>query len=314
MRVKKRTRVFINPGSSFGKGETLWEKVKDEIRRRIGPFTIEEISLEKGIGTQLKRAYKNGDRTFIAAGGDGTVNLLLNAIMNTGVDRGKIIMGAVGLGSSNDFHKPFRPRALIDGIPVRVDAANLCYHDVLRIDYDDVAGRARTRFCVINASIGITAEANDLFNSRTRLIRAARRISYQAALGTAALATLLTYHDIPCSISVDDGQSLKLPVTNMGVIKNPHFAGPFSYDTPVEPDDGRMIINLCGKTTKSEVIGMIIALLKGRFKGRPKTHTWTAARLSVKSAKPFALEMDGEVVRTKNANFKVLPQAVRCCL
>lgn len=314
MRKSPGTMVLLNPFCSYGTGLKRWEQVKDELGRRIGRFKTEVPDSPQRFAEYVSRAIRDGDNLLIAAGGDGTVNLLLNAVMTERGAHNRITLGAVGLGSSNDFHKPFRADAFIDRIPVRVDAQNGLYHDVLRIDYQDVQGQPKTHFSIINASIGITAEANALFNSRTWLIRAARKISYLVALGAAALKTILSYHDIPCLLSIDDGETKEFPVTNMGVIKNPHFAGPFCYDTPIEPDNGKMVINLCGGTSQLEVLGMIIALLKGRFKGRPKTNTWTATKLSVKSDRSFALELDGEVVQTRNARFSVIPKTVRCCL
>ncbi len=305
--------VFLNPFCSYGTGLKRWDQVKDELGRRIGRFKTEVPDSPQRFVEYVSRAIRDGDNLLIAAGGDGTVNLLLNAVMTEMRAHNRITLGAVGLGSSNDFHKPFRPQALINGIPVRVDAQNGLYHDVLRIDYQDVQGQPKTHFSIINASIGITAEANALFNSRTGFIKAARKISVEAAIVACALKAMFTYRDIPCQLSIDDGEPKQLPVTNLGIIKNPHFAGHFCYDTPIKPDDGELGINLCGGTSMLERVGLIAGLAKARFQGRPKTNCWSATHLTVESNRTFALEMDGEVVQTSCARFSVIPKTVRCC-
>ena len=142
-------RLFVNPHCHYGAGLSRWEKVKDEIQRRMPIVETHEILSPEEIVSEVSRAVKNGERRFIAGGGDGTVNLLLNAIMNLS-DAPDVAIGAVGLGSSNDFHKPFRPEAFINGIAARIDFRSAFRCDVIRIDYRDIGGCWRTRFCLIN--------------------------------------------------------------------------------------------------------------------------------------------------------------------
>ncbi|UCC11279.1 MAG: acylglycerol kinase family protein, partial [candidate division WOR-3 bacterium] len=160
---KKNIRVFINPCSNYGKSLRQWETIKDEVRTRMGKLETEQILNPVEIIPEISKSLKRGEDIFIAAGGDGTVNLLLNAIMQAGGDR-DVTIGAVGLGSSNDFHKPFGEDAFIKGVPVKIDFKNAFPRDVIRIRYRNATGHPDTRYCLINASAGLTAEANAFFN------------------------------------------------------------------------------------------------------------------------------------------------------
>lgn len=277
----------------------------------MGQFETEEILSPEEFPVQVSRALKNGENVFIAAGGDGTVNLLLNALMDSGEHRATF--GAIGLGSSNDFHKPFRSEALVRGIPLRIDLQNAPLCDVVRVEFRDTVQGWVTRFCVMNASIGITAEANALFNSRIGMIRMLQRFSVNAAIFAAALLSILAHHNLPCLLSIDEGQVQEFRITNLGIIKKPHFAGSLCYDTAIRPDDGKIGINLCADLTLLEAIRMLNALSNKRFSGLPKTWSWIADRASVSSKHIFALEMDGEVFKTDYAKFGVVPKALRCC-
>jgi len=304
-------KVFLNPHCNYGRGLRLWKGIEREIRERTGQFETEEILSPEEFHVQVSRALQGGENVFIAAGGDGTVNLLLNALMNSGEHRATI--GAIGLGSSNDFHKPFRSEALVRGIPLRIDSQNASLCDVIRVNYQDIQHRWVTRFCFINASIGITAEANALFNSRVGILKMLQRFSVNAAISVAALLSILAYRNLACLLSIDGDEAQKFRITNLGIIKNPHFAGSLCYDTPIGPDDGKIGINLCADLTLLETIQMLIALSNSRFCGLPKTQSWTATRASVSSQHIFALEMDGEVFNTDCADFSVMPKAIRCC-
>jgi diacylglycerol kinase (ATP) len=305
-------KVFLNPHCNYGAGLSKWKKVEKDLYNRIGEFDTEEILSPENLILQVSKALGNGEHEFIAAGGDGTINLLLNSIMKLGNVPG-LTIGAVGLGSSNDFHKPFRPEKFIDGIPLKVDFKNAFPCDVIRIEYRDNLGHQNTHFCLINASMGVTAEGNALFNSRIKLIKMLQVISVDAAIIAAALISILNYRNIPCQLIIENSEAKNISVTNLGIIKNPHFTGSLCYDTLIEPDDGNLGINLCIGLSLLERISMLVALYKHRFQGRPKTKSWTVKSLSVKSNQFFALEMDGEVIHTNYAKFNVIPKRVRCC-
>jgi diacylglycerol kinase (ATP) len=321
-------RVFLNPGATYGTGRERWARVEGELRRRLGEFEIEETVGPDAMCHRLSELVRQGERKFVAAGGDGTVNLLVNAMMelpegetadaglleSERLGRDRIVLGAVGLGSSNDFHKPFNDDATIEGMPVKVDfdAARAC--DVIRIDYETPDGSTATRFSLVNASAGVTAEANARFNDPNWLVRLVRPLSVDAAITAAVLTTLARWRDVTCALSIDGGGPETISVTNLGVFKNPHFGGTLCYDTPMSADDGLLGIALCEGMSAFETVATLSALRKRRFAGRPRTRTWKASSLSIRGDRAFALETDGEVVWARNARFGVAGRRLLCCV
>jgi len=305
-------RVFLNPRCNHGRGLAGWRRVAAGLEGRLRRFSVEEIPSPAGLASRVSAAIEGGDRVLVAGGGDGTVNLLLNAIMACGNPPG-VVLGAVGLGSSNDFHKPFRKEDSIRGIPVKVDWAGAAPRDVIRVEHEGGNGARGARYCLINASVGITALGNSIFNCPEGFLRALRRVSVNAAITAAALKAALDYRDIPCRMAVDDGEPAAFRVSNLGVIKSRHFAGGLRYDTEIGPADGKLGINLYVDLSLAERIAALIGLRRGRFSRRPKASCWRGERLSLAGDRPFELEMDGEVVRANAARFQVVPGAVRCC-
>lgn len=306
-------RIYLNLHCDYGKGWQKWLKVESELRRCYGEFTVEEIISPEAIDNQFREAIEAEEHVFIAAGGDGTVNLLLNALMKTPLPRENFILGAIGLGSSNDFHKPFCAEKLIKGIPVRIDYKEAIPYDVIRVNYKNSHDHFNQRYCLINASVGITAQANAVYNARILWIEFIQKICIEAAILASALKTIFTFKNLPCQIEINSAEPQTINITNLGVIKNPHFAGGMRYDTAIQPDDGKLGVNICNDMTICQVIGTLINLYKKQFQGKPKTQTYSAQSLSVKSKQQFALEMDGEVVQTKEVKFEILPQTMRCC-
>jgi diacylglycerol kinase family enzyme len=304
--------VLLNPNARYGGARAVWDAIRDELASRAGPFRVVETDAPEDVDGAVEKAVADGERVVVAAGGDGAVHRVANALIRSESGRA-VALGAVGLGSSNDFHKPFRPGAFIGGVPVRIDCEGAAPRDVIRLSIESPDGTRAVVHSVLNASIGITAETNAVFNDPTPLVRAARRLSVDAAIVAAMLTTLATFRDIPCRLVIDGSDQGLRSVSNIGVIKSPHFAGSFTYDTSIGPDDGMLGVNLCEGLTRFQAVATLAALGRGRFTGRPKTASWTARSVTVEGERPFALEMDGEVTQAVSVEFDVLHEGIRCC-
>jgi len=313
--------VLLNPTCNYGTGLKRWRKVEPELRRRIGEFSLEQTDSTEDVKSRVAAALNRGVTRFIAAGGDGTVNALANALLAGDMTQFRpgigtvspLSLGAVGLGSSNDFHKPSRREDTIGRVPVRADFARAVLADVIQVEYA-LDQPAPVRYCLLNASIGVTAEANAFFNSRSGFIRGLQRVSVNLAIFVTALRGVFAYRNIPCRVTVGDSPVEELALTNLGVLKRPHFAGSLCYDTPVSPDDGRLAVNLCWGLSLIERVTLLSALTGGHFSGRPKTRTHYAAVAGVQSEQAFAVELDGEVVTARTVTFRLVPKALMVCL
>jgi len=262
----------------------------------------------------IRAALARGESEFVAAGGDGTVNLLASTLAAVAPrDLERLALGAVGLGSSNDFHKPRAPRGLVAGIPTRLDFAHASLRDVCGLVTTDDRGRVCLRYFLVNASIGITAEANWRFNHPGRWLAFLKRTSTGAAITWAALSTLLRAEPLLARVGLDGAAPERVALHNLGVVKCPHFAGGLHYDSPFEPTSGRLCVHQLRAMPLLPLLRIFSGLSRGRFAGRRGTASGQARRVTVSADRPFAVEGDGEVVRAVRAEFFVLPQRLKVC-
>ncbi len=107
--------LIINPNASKGRGRNKAKKIKDIFSKQGRSCTIAYTS-GKGHAEKLaKSGVESGFRTIIAAGGDGTVNEVINGVMRAkGHER--VRMGIIPVGRGNDF-------AWIAGIPNDLEKA-----------------------------------------------------------------------------------------------------------------------------------------------------------------------------------------------
>jgi diacylglycerol kinase family enzyme len=306
--------ILLNKHSNNGRGLRRWEKSKSELEAGLlgRDYRLAEDSGD--LGLRLRDEYVRGERVFVAAGGDGTVNFLLNKIMTTdGIIPREITLGAVSLGSSNDFHKPYsaekRTRA---GVYYRLAVAGAVPHNIGQVDYEDETGERRRKYFIINGSLGIIARGNYLFNSDERVVRWLKPRWVLGTIWYLTFRTLFSAKNIPVRISVG-GNSLETEATTLSVIINPHFTGNLSYDCGDFSRRDEFGIALCEKMGTAERFRTLSSLTKGRFNGLPKTRFWESPAVDLDPAFPTPLEMDGEVVLARRIQIRLLKGAVKVC-
>ena len=307
--------VLVNPAAHGGTGLRRWREALPSLRRLVGAFSVVEPADASQVRVAVAEGLAHRETQFVAVGGDGTVNLVLSSLVRQADPAilGDLTLGAIGLGSSNDFHKPLTPLHRFGSAPYRLDFEQARPHDVGRLRYEDDAGQQHERFWIVNASMGTTAEGNHLFNHPGPLLGRLKRVSAAGSMIWAAARAVLSYVPPAITLTLDDGEPLRCRLRNLGVVKNPHFTGALRYDSPHEPDSGRFFVHLLEDVSLPSLAVTLLALARGRFSGRPGARSWQAARLAVTAPAPFAVETDGEVFSVRRAEFSLLPGALRVC-
>lgn len=293
--------ILVNAGANGGKGAKRWARVE-----RALDVEFEAVPTTSA-GHAKEILAKTRHTVVVAAGGDGTVNGVANALFELG--RTDIALGAIGLGSSNDFHKPF-DRTIAD-VPVRIGEPHAV--DVGRATLHGPDGRATVRHFLLNASLGFVAEGNAFFNTGDPTLLWLKRRNVEAAIVYTAVRNLAKFRPIDTWVSLDDGPAVRVALANLGILKKVHFAGGMKYDTPVSAADGMFDVNVWGRMNRADLVRTMANLYRGRFSGMPRTHAWRARRVSVVPEEPVHFETDGETTRIVRAELEVLPRALRVC-
>jgi diacylglycerol kinase (ATP) len=302
--------VLLNPAAGGNRGMARWRRTESAVRDVCEPRVV-ETDLGGEWRFAVRQEIENGTRLFIAAGGDGTVSALADELARA---RGWIpldtfTLGAIGLGSSNDFHKPYG--TMIGGVPVRIVPSDM-RRDLCVARYTSPDGAAHSRCFVISASVGVVAEANAFFNDGNVWERWLRGRWTGGAILYAALHTIGAWRNLAVRLR-SGARTERAAVTNLSVSKTPFVSGMFHYDRSVAPDDGYLAVHLCEGMSRTEALRALADLARGRFEGRSKRRHWNSWRLAVAADVPLALELDGEVVQARRVTFGVLREQVKLC-
>lgn len=306
--------ILLNKNANNGKGFQKWIKIKSDFVDKYINEKYNVISDLDVLSKRLQLEFKRGERFVVAAGGDGTIHTLLNHLMQLDEkQREQLILGAIGLGSSNDFHKPFADDKYLAGcVPFRLDSKNALHHNIGRVDYLDMKGEWNRKFFLLNCSIGIIAQANQLFNSCDRVVQWMKSKWVTGTIWYSALKTLLTSRNIPTKIKIV-GKTYKTDVTNLSILISPHVSGDLCYDFNVSPQSPFFGVALCERMGLFSRLRTIAALANAKFSGLPKTRSWRTNRVEIFPKHPVPLELDGEIYMARRIKITLMKGDLRVC-
>jgi diacylglycerol kinase family enzyme len=306
--------ILLNPYANHGRAHHRWLEVRDALEAGERPF-VATTTRRAPTAEDVVRWHAEGHRVLVAAGGDGTANALINAIMDPQTDQPRVdvAVGAIGLGSSNDFHKPLDPEHMLAGYPARIDAERAHRVDLGKVTLH--GPEARTHWFAINASFGVTALGNHLFNHPGPLLARVKPRSFDLAMALTVAQAVARFRPVPLTLRIEapEPEEITIAATNLGILKNVHFTGSLRYDTPVCPDDRHFDVNAYADLRLPGMVRALFHLARGRFLGTAGAHHWRATRLEVEAPRPVPLEADGEVFLVERARFEVVARCLRLC-
>ena len=237
----------------------------------------------------------------VAAGGDGTVHHVVNAMANLDDDlRDAMIFGAIGLGSSNDAHKPVGGR--IGRIPVLLDWQSASPHDLCHLEVELPDGSSLRRWWLLNGSSGVQALANHRFNAGEGMIGVLKRLHTDSAIAWTAISTILRWRGQQLKITLDDAPASTAElrtIASIAVMKCRHVAGSFRFPKLVDADDGQLAVAVIGEVGRWRLLGDLVTLMRDRFcmtDRHQHRELHVARRVQLEPSEPAPFEMDGEVI------------------
>jgi diacylglycerol kinase (ATP) len=304
--------VVLNKNSGGGTALRKWESVYKLLQLNGSTETFivgRNGSLDKFIIDSVGKSKTD----FVIAGGDGSINYFLNRCINLLEPETikQINLGAVGIGSSNDFHKPFQVQNIIQSIPYKINFKESVKRDFGCIQYQS-EGKILKKYFLINASIGITAEGNHFFNNPDFILLYLKKINTQTAIFYTILKNIFTYKNFKINLEVKN-EYFTANISNMGILKSPFFTGKLRYQSDPLFNNGLFDVHLYSSLSKIKLLKLFYKLSEGKSDISLNKKFWRTDRIKISSEKEFAVEFDGEVITTKSAEFSVIPELINVC-
>jgi YegS/Rv2252/BmrU family lipid kinase len=255
-------------------------------------YAIYEMQPHEALEAVVQRARQQGFSAVVAAGGDGTVSALANALMHVPMPLGIVPLGHGNL-VARELGIPLDPAAacrVLVQAPERIDL------DVIQVD---------KRIFLSHISMGTYARliANTPQQSKRRFGRLASlwAISYE----------LWRRETWPFVITVDGHPHCVH--ASWVMVANVAAAGPFnlSWGPHISPCDHRLDVCIIKARTPLDYL-RLAGQLCGRFPAHASIITYLQARRDIAIEAPSAVPLrgDGEVVGHTAVHIRVRPQAI----
>jgi len=263
-----------------------------------------------GHATEIARTEaKNGRRQFYVFGGDGTLNEVLNGVMeNDRLISPDIELIYLTAGSSCDIAKLFPERT-----PITDDPRNAVSYlaDVGKIECVK-DGKEIVRYFLANSSIGVISRSIEVFNVKTTFQSFLKRLNIDVAALYAGLKNVFQFGNMTGCLTFDGQEFPERIIKNMTVFKCSYFGGGMNYGVPSTYDDGYLHVVTIGETGKFRTLGMIPSLYSGTILKKPQAEYQTVHEVRMEiDGQPVIIEADGEMIGYPPVRYSLLPKCVR---
>ena len=287
--MKSGAVIIGNPNSGSAGDEGYLEAFADTLR--AGGLTVEVLNTERpDHATELAAA--TGDRLVIAAGGDGTVNEVLN-----GLSAGATL-GILPLGTANVLAREL-------GLPLEPEDAceRILTGSTFRMDLGvatDEAGNERRFACM--AGIGFDAEVVDEVGSRLK--------RYLRSLAFPLVALKVYFRGGRPELRIKDADTTH--VVQYAVVANgQYYGGDFETAEDASLTSGELqvvLVEKVGRLMRPDVLAHVLA--KKPLDRTMKSFASRAIRAESPAGGRVPVQIDGEVWGALPMSFRIEPAAV----
>jgi diacylglycerol kinase (ATP) len=269
--------VIVNP--TAGTREP-WE---ERVRRLLGGLGLEaEVRVSESAEHMrglVAEGIAAGARRFVAVGGDGTVSLIADALLAHPWDEPPTL-GILPAGSGCDFVRTF-------GLPQDLEEAarHLTGEASYLVDVGVAEGAWGVRRFLNVLDIGVIAAT---VRTAERVTRHMGRFRYKAAFWL----TLVPFHTTRVTVQMDrrtfEGKA------NTVVLANGQFFGFNMNVAPrASPADGLLDVQVF-TGPKTSALVLLPKVSRGRHLAHPLVTRFRSARVTVATARPWPIEVDGD--------------------
>lgn len=282
---------IINPAAGKGKAIKLIPHIKDILGAASKEYFI-EVTKGSGDAARIAREYSSRDTYRIyAVGGDGTVNEVLNGMINSGST-----LAVIPAGTGNDF---------LRNICEQGDTISILKRMIKGKEEPIDVGRVNGKYFINVSSIGFDAEV--AYNARSYKKLPGMNGTLAYILGI--VATVFGYRSQYLQLDIDgrqfDGKMLLVAVAN-----GKYYGGGMIPAPDAKINDGILDVCAIDELNKLKILRFFPRLIKGEHGKLKEVSFHRAGKIRISCDKELSLNVDGEILRVREALFEIAAGAV----
>jgi YegS/Rv2252/BmrU family lipid kinase len=279
---------IVNPAAGGSKIDKIQDRLKSRLRDLgiMGEFV--KSTGPEDIAKLTKMAIDKGYKTIVAVGGDGTINEVMNEL----IDQSKIVLGIIPIGATNDLadslgiHGWFSATGILASR--KIEEINL--------------GKIGDRYFVTSATLGFDAE----FSKDKRLVHGNALDKFRFWLQLFSKSA--SFKPVNVKLTFDNSYEVEAEVFSV-IVSNTKFLPVKKYTRNLTDDSlldtvvitkipGYKMLNY-GRTSDGSAIEL------------PKISVFHSREVTIETRKPREVAADGQVVTQTPAKIRLSEKNIR---
>ncbi len=301
-----KTIFIINPcaGQGGDVSKLIWEinLVSEKLQSDVEIYITKSVADATDFVANYCRNF--GNARFIACGGDGTLNEVLNgAIGFDGVE-----IGVLPMGTGNDFCRNFPKEYDFSDIYAQINGSSVkC--DSIRYT-TEIDGVKKTGYCVNMFNIGFDANVADM----TSDIKKKPFISGSLAYLISIFVNLLKKKGAELQIEIDGEMVHNGRLLLTSIANGSYCGGGIKSNPTANVTDGLININIIENVSRMRFLTLLPYYMRGTFMSVKNIERYIKSRecksLTVKPvSEKIRLCVDGEMMDAETIRFEIAPKS-----
>ena len=297
-------QIVLNSNALHHRSSRFWKDIEDKLREVQINYSHHETTTIDEAKELIINLCKKGERHFIVVGGDGTLNIFVNAVMSSQINTSDIYAAFLPVGTGNDWSRSHGySNGYLDAINALVKG-HFIAHDVGLVETIVHEKVVDARYFVNIAGFGFDGAV--IANASKNTTKVFHKQLYLINL----LKTLLAYKSQPVHIKSNNATIANNIFTiAVGICQ---YNGNGMRQCPEAiPNDGLFDVVVIKKVSVPQVILNIKNLFKGAHVIKMKEVSMIRTDyLEINTNPPVLGEVEGETLTTGNYRLRCLPAAI----
>ena len=297
-------QIILNPNALSRRSDQLRKDIERKLQAVQIDFLYHVTSTIDEAKELIITLCKEGKRHFIVIGGDGTLNIFVNAVKESLINSAEIYAALIPLGTGNDWSRSHGYSTnYLEAIDA-LDSGTFTNHDVGLVETLINDKVIDARYFINIAGFGFDGAV--IYNTSKKSTKIFRPQMYLINL----LKTLIAYKSqLVTLISTDFTTTKNIFTIAAGICQ---YNGNGMRQCPdAIPNDGHLDVVIIEKVSIWKVLLNIKNLFKGLHVKKLKEVSMTRTSFLEINTSPFILgEVEGEMLTTGNYRIYCLPSAI----
>ncbi len=295
---------IINPVSGNGKGLEVWSEVRKQLEAEEVNFSFGISEYHKHTIQLITDKHKEGVRHFIGIGGDGTLNEIVNGIMDAQVPTQDLsTLALIPVGTGNDWVKSQKVIFTANSLVSKLQEQKTQPHNVGRVN----TGEGITHYFMNIAGAGIDGAIVKELEAQNKKGKAGQWVYIKSLI-----KTLFSYKTTALNIEVDAKPLYAGGAFIVAASIGKYFGSGMLLSPKAEVNSDTLDFTLAKKDKLYRIFPQLHKLFNGKIASATFVEKGIGDKASITTDRLVSVQADGELVgETKRLSFELIPKGIK---